>query len=208
MLYLQDVTFHDGEPGFIVAVVDCEGHGVSGALMTMAVHSILDHAVGTCDPARPDQILQEAQTVLATTITSQSGFDIGLCSCAPDSQRLSFAGAGMPLYIREPTGEVLTIRGRAKAIRSRYRKEAAPFGAETVALPGRRFFLVTDGFVDQAGGDRGRSYGTRRLYSFFRDYDTAQQRDWESEFDRYRGDFPQRDDILAISWQFEEAPTT
>lgn len=208
MLYLQDVTFHNGQEGFIVAVVDCEGHGVSGALMTMAVHSILDHAVGACDPARPDRILQEAQAVLGTTLTSQSGFDIGLCSCAPDSQRMSFAGAGMPLYVREPTGEVLTIRGRAKAIQSRYRKEPAPFVTETVALTGRRLFLVTDGFVDQAGGDRGRSYGTRRLYSFFRDYDTSKQHNWEFEFDRYRGDFSQRDDVLAITWKFEEAPTT
>lgn len=207
MLYLRDVTSDAGELGFVMAVVDCEGHGVSGALMTMAVHSILDHAVGSCDAARPEAILQEAETILGTTLTSQSGFDIGLCSCFPDSQSMAFAGAGMPLYVRESTGDVVTMPGRAKAIRSEHRKAPSPFSADTVKTTGRRFFLVTDGFVDQAGGEGGRSYGTSRLYSFFRDYATAAHRSWETEFDHYRGQTPQRDDILAITWNFEEVTT-
>jgi HAMP domain-containing protein len=207
MLFLREVTGGGGRRGFVLAVVDCEGHGVSGALMTMAVHSILDHAVASCDPERPDTILQEAQSVLGSTLSSQSGFDIGLCSCFPDADHMVFAGAGMPLYVRESTGELVTVRGRGKAIRSRYRREPTPFEAHTLEITGRRFFLVTDGYVDQAGGDHGRSYGTRRLYSFFRDYDTDRQRDWESEFDRYRGETPQRDDVLAITWKFQEVTT-
>ncbi|MFW5828178.1 MAG: HAMP domain-containing protein, partial [Alkalispirochaeta sp.] len=54
MLYLRDVTSPTGEAGIVLAVVDCEGHGVSGALMTMAVHSILDHAVAAAGPDTPD----------------------------------------------------------------------------------------------------------------------------------------------------------
>ncbi|MFW5694911.1 MAG: SpoIIE family protein phosphatase [Alkalispirochaeta sp.] len=207
MIYLREVSDSTGNTGMVLAAVDCEGHGVSGALMTMAVHSILDHAVGACDPTEPHVILQEAETMLTATLSSRSGFDIGLCSWLIGSSTMAFAGAGMPLYVREPTGEITTIRGRARAIQSEHRTTPTHFATEPVPVPGRRFFLVTDGFVDQGGGDHGRSYGTGRLYSFVRNFGTAAHRDWEEEFDGYRGRTPQRDDVLAITWTFQEGIT-
>lgn len=207
MLYVRDVTSSTGETGIVLAVVDCEGHGVAGALMTMAVHAILDRVVAASDPKTPGVIVQEAEIMLRDTLSSRTGFDIGLCSWFPGAAELAFAGAGMPLYLREPNGEIVTIRGRVRAIRSAHRSAPPPVWTEYVPVTGRRFFLVTDGFIDQGGGDRDRAYGTRRLYAFFRDYGTAAHRDWEMELDAYRGATPQRDDILAITWECKEART-
>ncbi|HKK48559.1 MAG TPA: hypothetical protein VJ932_05650, partial [Alkalispirochaeta sp.] len=105
-------------------------------------------------------------------------------------------------------GAVVSVRGRVRAIRSTHRTAPAALRTERVSVAGRRFFLVTDGFIDQGGGERGRAYGTRRLYEFFRNFGTSHHRDWERELDAYRGNAPQRDDILAITWECQEAFAT
>jgi serine phosphatase RsbU (regulator of sigma subunit) len=209
-LFVKDTP--DG--GFLLAVIDCEGHGVSGALMTMMADSFLRHITATHDPRDPAGILARTEQAVGGSLAGgvdeqsfTSGLDIGLCACFPAEGRLVFAGAGMPLYVRAADGTVATIAGRRKAIRSRHRKEPATFENHELAGPGRVFFMMTDGFVDQAGGPEGKAYGTRRLEKLLSQVDahtlSGTPSFWQEEFDTYRGSQPQRDDVLAVGFTIE-----
>ncbi len=209
MLYVRFLNPEDPQAGFFLAVIDCEGHGVSGALMTMMTDSMLEHVIPTHEPDDPAGILTDIEREISGALSSgnnqdslQSGFDIGLCVCFPRENRIIFTGAGMPLYIRDVSGDISTIKGRRKAIRNRHRKTPEAFHNHEIETQGRTFFMITDGFVDQSGGTEGKSYGTRRLYQFLSDFDGSTQAFIE-EFDRYRGDSAQRDDVLALAFSFE-----
>ena len=127
-----------------------------------------------------------------------------------------FAGAGMPLYVLSPSGDgepqdvpgprgtISTVKGRRKAVRNRHRKPPEEFRNREMPLNDRTFFLLTDGFVDQSGGEDGRSYGTRRLYEFLAEEGSSPGA-FEREFDRYRGEEEQRDDVVAIAFSFEHS---
>jgi len=196
--------------GVVLAVVDCEGHGVSGALMTMMAGSFLRQIIPYRDPRDPAGILTDVEEAVHRSLSGgefTSGFDIGLCTCLPGEGRVIFAGAGMPIYVREAQGEVRTIAGRRKAIRSRHRRAPERFRNVELDVSTRAFFLFTDGFVDQAGGSTGRAYGTRRLERFLSSWKPKDfrpdSRAWETEFDSYRSNRPQRDDVLCLSFTFE-----
>lgn len=200
-----------GTGAFLIAVVDCEGHGVSGALMTMMADSLLRQISAKHSDAGPAAILEDLEISLRETLHRdvadggvQSGFDIGLCLCLPADQELIFSGAALPLYVRENDGSMTTIPGRRKAIRTTHRREPGSFEEQRVATDGRVFYLITDGFVDQRGEKASRAYGTGRLLSLLSSVEPGslapRAPDFESEFDSYRGVESQRDDVLALGF--------
>ena len=212
LLFLRDVSAPDGtssdpSAAFFLAVIDCEGHGVSGALMTMMVDSLLRQITARAGRQTPAAILNELEHALADTLIGHgegaggvSGLDIGLCLCSPADGRLVYSGAAMPLFVREPDGSVKTVNGRKRAMRSAHRHRPAPFENQDMHTAGRRFFLITDGFEDQAGGPEGRAFGTSRLKALLADGTPH----WQSVFDEYRGEEPQRDDVLALAFTLHE----
>ncbi len=214
-LFIRDVP-----GGFLLGVVDCEGHGVPGALMTMMVDSFLKMiASGPSDRdehnGSPSGILRSLEQQMRTSLHQdtddaaiQGGLDIGLCLCLPDRRTVVYAGAGMPLYVLEPDGVVSSVGGRRKAIGQRAGRHSGDFIDHTFPAEGRTFFLCTDGFVDQAGGSEGRAYGTKRLEHLLVSCGNArlgpQCPDWEGVFNEYRGEHPQRDDVLAVGFRLED----
>ena len=205
-LFLRD-TGSDGD--FLLAVVDCEGHGVSGALMTMMAESFLQLIAADEPRNDPGAILTALEREVRASFRQDSdqmqihgGMDIGLCACLKRSKTLVYAGAGVPLYVRDADGTVTAVKGRRKAIGYRGRGRAAGFENTSLPVTGRTFFLLTDGFIDQAGGAAGRAYGTRRLFERIAQCDDGFPfPSWEKEFDGYRGTRSQRDDALAIGFR-------
>jgi len=204
---------HSGSAGFFVAAVDCEGHGVSGALMTMMADSFLKQITARSRVDDPAAVITELDDAIRAA-TNQSGLAIGLCGCLPLENSVVFAGAAMPLYVLEPDGTVSTLKGRPKSVGYRHGESLRRVENQRVDASGRAFFLVTDGIVDQDGPedpDRsdhpggGRSYGTTRLSSLVSACVGGSIDDncpaWEKEFDRYRSGRPQRDDALAFAFR-------
>ena len=202
------------EEGFLCAVVDCEGHGVPGALMTVMADSFLQLITSRMAGDDPAAILDAFEREVRESLRqdsgnyrTQGGMDIALCSCFPDERRLVYAGAGMPLYVLEKDGSVSTVRDRPRAIG--YRRGTSTFQNHVFDTEGRAFFMCTDGYVDQPGVESTRAFGTGRLSGLIsrcacRPLD-AQCPAWEAEFDGYRGSQPQRDDALAFGFRLERA---
>ena len=195
----------------LIAVIDCTGHGVPGAFMTMAVNSILDNITTTVNDD-PATILTELNRRVKETLhrsdprgLADDGLDIGLCYWE-DGRRIVFAGAKISLFISR-MGQVQLIRGNNKSLGYRRSKPDLSFNNnEWLLEAGDVFYLTSDGFIDQNGGDRDYPFGRKRFIdtlSGLSGQSLSQQRDgliaaWQS----YMGEEMQRDDVTVFGFTF------
>ena len=195
----------------IVAAMDCTGHGVPGAFMTAiaasALHRILQDQA--CDD--PARILAALNALVRGALrqdrpeaTSNDGLDAAIVIIDPAAQRLSFAGANLPLLYDD--GQALhTVKGDRHSLG--YRDSQPDFAFQRHDLdikPGMRFYLLTDGTTDQVGGPTRRLFGRRRVQELLRTGAglpmEAQVRNLLDTLAAYRGDEPRRDDLTFIGF--------
>jgi serine phosphatase RsbU (regulator of sigma subunit) len=196
---------------FVAAVIDCMGHGVPGAFMSMTVHAVLSHvldAVCNDDPAR---IITELDRSLRDTLhrdTSErrldSGLDIALCVCSPADGTAVFAGAGLPLFVGGGRG-VIEVKGDNRRVGYRSPGTSAAWVNHPVPLePSSILYLVTDGFLDQAGGRQGFGFGRQRFVDMIEGLAPRPLREQEAACRRalgaWQGARPQRDDITMVGF--------
>lgn len=194
----------------LIIIGDCTGHGVPGALMTMMVNSILDHLVDHHYESAGN-ILEELDCRVRETLhrkadnrMNDDGLDIGICYI--EEQRLVFAGAKIPLYIKRGD-QVHILKGDNRSIgyrRSKIRKEVSCYEWKIEA--GDCFYLTTDGYVDQNGGTKDYSLGRNRFIECIESQGATPLREqcdsFEKRIDEYRGSQAQRDDITVIAFTF------
>lgn len=197
--------------GYLVAVGDCTGHGVPGALMTMLTVSILNQLVGEQDQADPAQILQQLNIRIKETLNQQGqgdltndGLDLGLCYY-DGAASLFFAGAKCSLYVNGPAG-IERVAGNKKSVG--YVKTPADYSYSNQLVTvqeGQRFYLTTDGFLDQNGGPKNYSFGKKRFVELIDRYGqlplVQQGQHFQRELEHYRGAEAQRDDITVLAFQ-------
>ena len=195
----------------LIAVIDCTGHGVPGAFMTMAVNSILDHITATVqdDPAR---ILAELNRRVKETLhrsdpkgLSDDGLDIGMCYLE-QNRRIVFAGAKISLFIGRG-GRMQLIRGTNKSLGYRRSSLELSFANnEWLVAPGDVFYLTSDGFIDQNGGERDYPFGRQRFMATLGALQgrslESQQEDLSLRLQEYMGQELQRDDITVFGFAF------
>lgn len=204
--------FHPAEQGrFLVGVVDCAGHGVAGALMTMLARAALDHAIHECGITSPAAILQSADKILRGMLQDcelprglATNMDVGLACVLPDQGALVFAGAKMSLYHSD--GEhIAEIKGSRRALLDR---RAAEFVDTHLSLqPQHIYYLATDGYLDQAGGEKGFGLGSSHFCELLRTHAmlplSEQAQALKQALDDYRGSYPQRDDITLLAFKVD-----
>ena len=204
-------VYRASDQGCLLGVVDCAGHGVPGALMTMLAHAAIDQAItdiGLSDPAailaRTDRIVRstlrdgQARHALATNM------DVGLVYLDFERRVVTFAGAKIALYFSD--GEALEeLPAARRAIGDRRPGEYT--NARIALQAGRTFYLTTDGFLDQAGGDQGYGFGNRRFAEMILRHARLpldeQREAFSATLAEYQGDFPQRDDITLLCFRFD-----
>ncbi|MCE9663588.1 biofilm regulation protein phosphatase SiaA [Halomonas sp. M5N1S17] len=199
-------VFRATPQGYLIGIVDCAGHGVPGAMMTMLARAIIDHAIaqeGADDPAallneidrQSRLLLPEAQ--LPSSIATN--MDIGLAWVDPTRHRLTYAGAKLDLYASD--GQQLErIKGHKRALG--HRRPASYCNQYVPLNPGWRYYLCSDGFLDQAGGHHGFGFGNGRFEELLLSQAAApldeQLAAFEQALDDYRGPHGQRDDITLL----------
>ncbi|ABZ84156.1 conserved domain protein [Heliomicrobium modesticaldum Ice1] len=203
-----------GEEEYIVAVGDCTGHGVPGALMTMAVNTMLNHIADETmqdDPAgillRLHQAVRETIQKKADGETRLDGLDIGLCSVT--GRRVIFAGAGMDLYVTggEAASNVTVLKGARKSV-GHPRFGAGDVENQVVEVgEGQVFYLTTDGYLDQNGGTSDYPFGKRRFKNLLASLSDvalpAQQEIIAQSLADYMGGEAQRDDITVLGFSLK-----
>lgn len=201
--------------GFWVAIIDCTGHGVPGAFMTLIVHSLFERAYQNLGPvdeespgallSRVNRLIKEALGQTGGSALSDDGMDCSLCRVDLAAGRLVFAGAHGALYAVQG-GEARVLKGGSKgAGYVRTGMDQVYADAVLPLEPGQRFYMTTDGLLDQVGGPKGLPFGRTRFFDFItteRALPLARQGLALLDLvDAYRGEEPQRDDITVMGFE-------
>ena len=197
----------------LLAVIDCTGHGVPGAFMTMTVNSVLNHVVDTICYNDPARILAEMNRVLQKTLYLRrdgdsmvdAGLDIIVCCIDPGQQKLTYAGAGLSLFIFADN-ELREIKGGRSGIGYSgsdpdYRYANHVLSADAGAI----FYATTDGFLDENGGSKGFGFGRERFIQMVKQHAQHPLEQQKEHFERtlteWRGSSKQRDDITMVGFR-------
>ncbi|MDD2884445.1 MAG: biofilm regulation protein phosphatase SiaA [Dechloromonas sp.] len=204
-------VFRQEEACYLLGVIDCAGHGVPGALMTMLARSALDHAMSAVGINRPAAILSHTDQAVRGMLQHcdlpraiATNMDAGLVVVDRLRGTLRYAGAKITLYWSDgqTVGE---IKGGRRALGDRRPGEYVD--SELTLRPGVTYYLATDGFLDQAGGELGYGFGNTRFAQVLLQQACLPMAEQAVAFDQvlaaYQGTYPQRDDITILSFRFD-----
>ncbi len=204
--------FRTLDDGWLLAIIDCTGHGVSGAFMTMTANAVLSHIIDTGEAKDPAAIIENLNEQFHATLHRDSkdslidyGLDIGLCRFNSVDNTLTFSGARIDLHY-VVNGEVQTISGQRRSIGYRRKDRQLLLENKTVEISGDIcFYLTTDGILDQSGGRQGWGFGRRRFKQLILSAAplpfAEQEETMRKELASYQGDYPQRDDITVVGFR-------
>lgn len=202
------------EDSTILAVIDCVGHGVPGALMSMIAHALLDKVVILQEIREPAQILKHLNdevkyALQANTDTSQGGMDIALVKwhkTPSEKINLTFGGAKRPLFIKRPqTQEIEEISGTRRSVGGEI-NISLPFEQHSLELEeNTMIYMFSDGITDQNDEKRSRLGNTKLKHVLAANahFDLNLQKNAiEKMLQVHMANTIQRDDILLIGIRF------
>lgn len=201
------------EEGYALAVIDCTGHGVPGAFMTMLASSGLNKIINGENARNPSEILKGLNYFIKKSLRqdtqyalSDDGLDVSICVINREKKCLTFAGARLPLTYIDKDNNLTTIKGDRQSIG--YKKSDLHYNYtshEILFEDGMTFYLQTDGIIDQLGGNKRFPYGNRRLKELLLEnchlpFKEQQERILKA-FEDYKGGNEIQDDISVIGFR-------
>jgi serine phosphatase RsbU (regulator of sigma subunit) len=193
----------------LFAAVDCTGHGVPGAFVSMLGYNGLNEAVNEKDLTDPAAILNELDNYLHRALKHsqqqtivKDGMDIALCCIDWSREKLYFAGAVNPAYIVR-SGQIIILKGDRFAIGGELTGEEKQFATQEFALQkGDTIYVFSDGYADQFGGEKGKKFMSRQFKEALVNVNgkmLSEQREvLDDMLNKWRGTLEQVDDVLVI----------
>jgi serine phosphatase RsbU (regulator of sigma subunit) len=191
----------------LLAAVDCTGHGVPGAFMSMIGIDMLNEIVNGKGITEPDQILnlmhRRIRQALKQEITqNRDGMDIALCVIDEKGRQLTFSGAKTSIVYCQ-NDQLLEIKGNNVPIGGLQREQDRIFTRHVISTETpTTFYLFTDGYKDQFGGNSNTKLTARAfkqlLFSMHKQPADAQKTALANHLEEWMGTHPQLDDILVI----------
>jgi serine phosphatase RsbU (regulator of sigma subunit) len=195
-----------------ISAIDCTGHGVPGAFLSMLSYNLLDDIVEQKRIFTPSEILNKLhqgvrKSLRQSETNNRDGMDMALCAYDPQKNILEYAGAKNPLiYIKEK--KVHRLKGNVKPIGGiiHEKSEKTNFQNNTILIDSPiTCYIFSDGFADQIGEETGRKLMTK----YFRNLLTEiylkpmkEQKDILTMFlKKWMGKTDQIDDILVIGFK-------
>lgn len=157
----------------IIAAVDCTGHGVPGAFMSIIGTNELNFAVHSIKAKHASEILDALNMGVEKSLSQEAekssvrdGMDIALCVIDYKNMMLEFAGAYNPLYLVR-NGEMQIFKADKYAIGTYSDYPDKKYTNHTIPLEKNDvIYIFSDGYPDQFGGPKGRKF----MYKRFREY--------------------------------------
>jgi len=196
----------------VLVAADCTGHGVPGAFMSMLGIGYLNEIVQNKKEIRANQILNELRKEIKHSLRqtgkkeeSREGIEMALCVIDTTTSVLQYSGAFNSLYIISSTSgkpQLTEIKADMMPVGVHFLSDKSFTNHEIKLEIGDTFYIFTDGFIDQAGGNKNTRFGSKNLKKLLLkicDQPMFEQRDiLERKFNEWKGDQAQRDDILII----------
>jgi serine phosphatase RsbU (regulator of sigma subunit) len=201
--------FHQHGNKHYFSAIDCTGHGVPGALVSMVGQNWLNYAVKDLSLEKPSDILDALNDGVMSTFKERDddssvkdGMDLALCCVDYDTMKLSYAGAYNPVLILSD-GEVNQIKGDKFPIGAFFRGIKGKFQNHEIDVKhGDTVYVYSDGYADQFGGGTNSKFLTKRFRQLIIDIHQKpmdEQRDiLESTIRDWMGCEEQIDDITVI----------
>jgi serine phosphatase RsbU (regulator of sigma subunit) len=200
--------FEDNNEHVFIAAADCTGHGVPGAMVSVVCSNALSRSVKEFNLSDPGKILDKTTELVLDTFSKsvgqvKDGMDISLLCINKKSKSISWSGANNPLwYIEQGMGTSLQ---ELKPNKQPIGQSDDPQPFLTQILPsdaGQIFYLITDGYADQFGGEDGKKLKSKNFKELLRSINTLplgeQANMITQNFNRWKGDFEQVDDVCVI----------
>ena len=207
--------YHRIDDKYFIAAVDCTGHGVPGAFLSIIGSYLLNSIVIHNGIHRPAEILKHLNRKIKISLKSDEikdqnndGMDIAIAVIDKVAHTLEFAGAMRPMYLYsgndfiELKGDKIPITSNisGSAINTNYSNYTRQFNF------GDQFYIFSDGIIDQFGGSDGKKYLTKRLKNLLdniKDLPMKEQKELiRKSHEEWRGKYDQVDDILVIGIRY------
>ena len=189
--------------------VDCTGHGVPGAFMSIVGYNLLKHVVTSLNNTTPALILDGLNEGVSETLhhgheesQAKDGMDLSFCTIDFKTLELQYAGAYNPLYLIR-NGKLLTTKADKFPIGLFLGEEKKKFTNHTIQLQkGDSVYIFSDGYADQFGGPNGKKFMANHfrdlLMQVHKEPIEKQKELLNKTIEEWRGPLDQVDDILVI----------
>jgi len=203
------------ENKIVIVAADCTGHGVPGAFMSMLGVAFLNQIVNTTQNLSAGNILNQLRMTVISSLRqtgkdheAKDGMDIALCIMDLDAMKLEFAGANNPMYFIR-NNELQIFKGDKMPIGIHYNMQNS-FATHTLSIKkGDVFYLFSDGYIDQFGGENERKFMSSRFkelllsinaHSMEKQHKILDEtiENWRHKHSNSTEKYPQTDDILVI----------
>ncbi len=196
----------------VFTAVDCTGHGVPGAFMSMLGANVLDRIVKLDGIISPDRILGELHKSVRDALRqnksdNRDGMDMALCVIDKEAQCVEFSGAKNPLYYIQ-NDQLFEIKGAMNPIGGYQWEDGARFYPKhrVIVSQPTMFYMFSDGYRDQFGGPKERKFMLNRfkklLLKIHKLPCDEQQVELQNALDDWMGyKTPQTDDIIVVGFR-------
>jgi len=203
--------FSEQEKHYYVAAADCTGHGVPGAFMSMLGMALMNEIINKHPDIDPDSLLNELRSQIIVTLhqkgdpsAAKDGMDMVVCKVDRNNNRMLFAGANNSLYLVRK--KELTEYKTDKMPVSIHLVMKPFTGHEINLKPGDSVYLFSDGYADQFGGPRGKKFKYQPFKSLLISISEKEMHEQglqlDREFEQWKGDADQVDDVVVIGLKF------
>lgn len=205
--WYANITDENREEKTIITAVDCTGHGIPGAFMSMIADAYLNQIIYQQKIYSPEKILTELNKGIVNALQQEKtkntdGMDMAICVIDKKNKKLEYAGAKNPLvYIQNEEikfikGGNISIGGFLRGSERVYEKHTVDISTPTI------FYIYSDGFQDQFGGKDNKKYMAKRFRNLLLDIHKQPMNEQATtlavELDDWKGDKDQMDDVLII----------
>ncbi|HET6226694.1 MAG TPA: SpoIIE family protein phosphatase [Bacteroidia bacterium] len=197
----------EGEDVMVIAAVDCTGHGVPGALMSIIGSTILNQTLTNAAINTPAEALTFLNRQINQTLNSiKDGMDISLCAINMKNKRLQFAGANNPVYILR-NKQLTEIKADKQSIGADVEHaEIKTFINNSFQLEENDcVYLFTDGYADQFGGNAGKKFKYKPFQDLLIEIHERPMQEQLNILEKrhlaWKGELEQVDDILVLGFR-------
>lgn len=193
----------------IISLIDCVGHGVPGAFMTLLASTFLNDIVTQKKYEYPVDILKELDSKFSQTFTQKGSQNVALVGMDLALFRIDFlkktftfsAAKSSILWVHK--GEIKELSGVRRPIGDSVNYQAYSFTEKTFSYDeGDIVYLFSDGYIDQFGGEENRKFTKRRLKELISEIKAQplieQNKIISETMNAWMGNFAQTDDMLVM----------
>ncbi len=196
-----------------LAVADCTGHGVQGALISMLGVAILNEIVNKSYKDGPGEILSQLSEKVKKVLHQsggdsmediREGMDMVLLKINKEEKLIEFAGAKNPVYIVHE-GDITIYKGDKSPIG--YFSKGTPFTTQSIQIEnGDSMYMFSDGYADQLGGDEMKKFLSKRFKKLLIDIEPLPMEQRKEKmlqnYNDWKGNYSQVDDVMVMGIKF------